>query len=450
MTKRILQISPQDVAGGAERAASDLHRGFLGRGLDSRLQVRRRLTFGPGIECIDLHDGEAGWTWPLALLDRVLAGMPCFRGRDRLRTLLSWLAIPRRLWDPLRGREDFNYPYTAHLADPRKWQPEVICLHNLHGGYFDIRALPALSQALPVLWTLHDEWALTGHCAYAIDCQRWQTGCGACPDLLRAPRLRRDGTHENWRVKRDAYAKSCLHVVTPSSWLLDRVSRSILRPATGRVIRYGVNQGVFRPGDKQAAREALGLPPDRFVCVFSSVSGASPGSYKDFPTIREAAERVCAQRGRKSVLLVCLGGPAQPVTDPSCPWRFPGTLRDPERVAAYLRAADVCLHAAHADNSPLAILEAQSCGTPVVATAVGGIPEELIDGATGWLVKRGDSAAMAARILQMIQDPMICRACAQQAIRHAAGRFSLERQVDDYLACFAEIESGRPARRPKG
>src|SRR3546814_10331965 len=77
--------------------------------------------------------------------------------------------------------------------------------HNLHGGYFDLRELARFSKLLPVVLTLHDEWAYTGHCAYTFGCERWRSGCGQCPHLDVSPSIRRDASAANWTAKYDIY-----------------------------------------------------------------------------------------------------------------------------------------------------------------------------------------------------------------------------------------------------
>src|SRR5262249_33071397 len=139
----------------------------------------------------------------------------------------GWLRQLERGWrtplDAVLGLEDFNYPATRALFRTPPDRPDIIHCHNLHGSYFDLQLLPPLSQAFPVVLTLHDAWLLSGHCALSFDCNRWQTGCGECPDLSIYPAIKRDSTAYNWRRKRDILARSRLYVATPSRWLMDRV-----------------------------------------------------------------------------------------------------------------------------------------------------------------------------------------------------------------------------------
>jgi glycosyltransferase involved in cell wall biosynthesis len=113
--------------------------------------------------------------------------------------------------------------------------------------------------------------------------------------------------------------------------------------------------------------------------------------------------------------------------------------RDSVVVADYYRAADVYLHATRADTFPNVILEALACGTPVVATSVGGIPEQIEEGVTGFLTPPGDARAMATRIEQLLSDDALRRRFAAAAIESARRHFGLDRQINDYLAWYQEI-----------
>jgi len=171
--------------------------------------------------------------------------------------------------DLVRGREDFRFPGSRAVLDHAA-SANVTHLHNLHGGYFDLRLLPALSAQTPTVITLHDEWTFTGHCALTLGCDRWRDACGSCPHLDVYPRLRRDGTAFNLMRKRQIWAASRLHVVAPTQWLLERAQASILQHAAvdWHVVSNGVDLDVFCPGDREEARVALGIPTNAVVVVF--------------------------------------------------------------------------------------------------------------------------------------------------------------------------------------
>ena len=233
--------------------------------------------------------------------------------------------------------------------------------------------LPELSARQPTVVTMHDEWLYTGHCAYTLDSERWLEGCGSCPHLDSYPALRADGTAENWRRKAALYKRSRLHVVCPSEWLLERAQRSMLAPAiaSARVIPNGVDLELFAP-ERRGER-------DEPVVLFAA-QGARTNTYKDFQTLRSALELLRDRR----LLAVALGEAAPEERIGAVTLRSE-PFQTREEVAKRFRGADLYVHATRADNHPLAVLEALASGVPVIASRVGGIPEQLSE-ETGVLV----------------------------------------------------------------
>ena len=439
---RIVQISTADVGGGAEQVAYNLYREYDRRGHESTLVVGDARRGEPGIVELDSLPYRSAWARTgIALSDRLRPLVGRVRGAERLRLTVRGAAEPARTLGRRLGREDFEFPATRRLLDLVGGPPDVLHAHNLHGatypseGYFDLRVLPELSAAGPVVLTLHDAWLLSGHCAHSFDCERWLTGCGTCPDLSIYPAIARDATAYNWRRKRDLYASSRLQVATPCRWLMEKVERSILADAVveARVIPYGVDSAVFRPGDRLVARRSLGLEPDRRIAlVTANVLRTNP--WKDIRVLRAALEVAAGE----DVLVIALGDSGGEEQVGRARLRFV-PQQSQERVAEYLRAADVYLHPARVDTFPNAVLEALACGTPVVATRVGGIPEQVRDGETGLLVPPGDGRAFGEALLALLDDPERRRSMGDRAASDAAARFQLERQADEYLSWYAEL-----------
>jgi glycosyltransferase involved in cell wall biosynthesis len=163
------------------------------------------------------------------------------------------------------------------LDHPFVTAANVVHLHTLHGGYFNYRWLPELARRKPLVWTLHDQWALTGHCAYSFECARWRTGCGACPHPETYPAVRRDATATEWRWKSAAIAAARPHLICPSQWLLDLASaHPVLSALPRHHIPYGLDTDTFRPHDRESARAELGLPHDRVLALFAAQSLDNP------------------------------------------------------------------------------------------------------------------------------------------------------------------------------
>jgi len=435
---RILQFSTLDRGGGAGRVAYDLHRAYQECGHDARMLVRRKFTADKNIMEIDPYAYTSAWGPVCARLEKKIRAFPKFSGQDRLVEWLRIAAWPRRWRDEWRGLEDFNYPYATHLLKENNWRPDLIHAHNLHGKYFDLRALAHLSRQIPVVWTLHDAWALTGHCSHFahLGCERWRSGCGNCPDLGCHLAIRRDRSADNWERKRRIYAASRLAVATPSRWLMSYVEQSMLTPWGNRVIPNGVDLTIFKPGDRWEVRQQLKLPSEAVICMFIAPSGSNPHPYKDYIMVERAVSRVFKKVPDTNLVFVCIGD--NKIFSDNGRSYYTGRLDDPKQVSLYYQATDILLHGANVDTSPLTVIEALACGTPVIASAVGGISELIIEGENGYLVPRGDSELMARRIDELLGKPDLLQRLRRNALEQR-NRFSLDHQVDAYLEWFEEL-----------
>jgi glycosyltransferase involved in cell wall biosynthesis len=462
---RLIQVTRTALGGGAEVIASSLHRGLRRRGHHSWLASWTGNPDDPTVLQIPHRYAPNESLWTRLLLRAARAVKPRRKGRSPRRTLFRALrgaATPGRIVSRRLGREWFGYPGTSRIPDLPPETPDLIHLHNLHGRYFDLRQLAPMSKRVPVILTLHDEWMLTGHCAYTLGCERWRIGCGECPDLTIYPAIERDGTRANLKVKAATYADSWLYVSTPSQWLMDRAQASALAGgAVGwQVIPNGVDLRVFRAGDQAEARAQLGLPAEPVILLFTA-NRARRNVFKDWETVSAAAERAAAASDRP-VLCIALGDDGPTVAIPNGELRFEPFRTDQAEVAAFYRAADLYLHAARAENLPTTILEALATGLPVVATAVGGIHEEVhslagtpgawageafdADQATGVLVDPGDAEGMGRAIGALLADPDLRATLGRNAARDAAARFDVERQLDVTVRWYREVIADWQAR----
>ena len=443
---RILSVNASVAGGGAERVARSLHQAYLARGLTSWLAVANVNAVASGVLPIPVDAGRSSWAralLPLAwrLEERSArrsdpAGLAS-RGLRVAAEPVRWAAVAR-------GYEDFAFPWTPGLLELAPEPPDVLHLHNLHGGYFDVRELPAITERVPTVLTLHDAWLMTGHCAQPEECGRWETGCGGCPDLGRYVPIRRDASDPNRAIKHAAVTVSRLGIAAPSKWLLDIAERGgLLGPERpGRVIPNGVDTAIYTPGDRARAREALGLPLDRRVIVLAA-RGVTTDPQKGFSTLLGALGLLPESVAGRP-LVVALGEEAPTMGVGPAEVRGVGFISDPLTLVEYLRAADVFVHPSWAENLPLAVLEAMACGTPVLATDVGGVPEVIDDDATGLLVPAGDPVTLASRLADLLGDPSHGERLASAALGVVRAHFTFDRQVEAYLSWYEELRETFP------
>ena len=444
----IVQVSTADRAGGAESIAWQLFQAYRVEGHGSSLVVGWKRSQDPDVSELTHDYLRSAWSQRcMAAAERVATALGPLQGVRHLQHAIRFVVgQPRRWWERRQGREDFDFPGTWRIPAAIKTRPDILHCHNLHGGwlrdggYFDIAALPSLSRMFPLVLTLHDAWLLSGHCAHSFDCERWRTGCGDCPDLTIYPAANRDATGYNWQRKQGIFARSRLYVATPSRWLMDKVDASMLKPACvdQRVIPNGVDLTIFTGADRREARSRLGLPQEAHILLFAA-NGVKQNMWKDYQTMRAALARIAEMMKERPVLFIALGDIGKEESIGTARIQFVPHQDAPSFVARYYQAADVYVHAAKADTFPSSVLEAAACGVPVVATAVGGIPEQVIDGRTGFLVPAGDAEGMAQHVVRLLKREGIRLLMAGEAQQMVKDRFDIHQQVRAYLDWYDSI-----------
>jgi len=407
--RRVVIVNTADRGGGAERVSIDVLDGLAALGLETCLIVGNKRTE---------HDRVIQMNLNPFLDDR--GPEPSWRRAARAAGLfLSW-------W---LGVQDFAPPATRRLFEAAGAAPDLVLCHNLHGGYFDLRALAPLSRRVPVVLRLFDSWLLTGHCAYPNGCPRWETSCGRCPDIAAPPAIRRDASRLNWRRKRRALAGAQLYVSAESRWMLERAQRSLLAPAARawKLLPSGVDLELFAPGPRDAARRVLGLDAigaDAPTVAFIA-NGGPDNRLKDFATIRRALV-LLGQRGRRiTVLAAGAAGPPESIA-PGVELHRLGYLAS-SRIAALCRAADVYVHAAREETFGLSVAEALACGAAVVTASAGGVREIVAHERTALAVPAGAADALADAIARLLDSPELRARLSAAAA--AAARECLDRRA---------------------
>ncbi len=418
---RIVHVNLSDSQGGAAIAARRLHLALRRAGHDSRMLVWRKYTDDPFVEIFEKRAFRRG---------------------------LSQVAG--------RKLDEFGLQYLFHPASMRlhehPWlrEADIVNLHLAHGGYLSTRALPRLSQRAPLVWTMHDLWAVSGHCAFAAadDCNRWLSGCGNCPRLDDSPAVRADLTAAMWRLKARIYARSRLVAVCPSLWLAGKMRQSpLLNRFPIHTIANGLDLALFRPVARPVAREALGLPHDRKIIMFGAASLADPR--KGARYLRQALASLPADLRRHSTLLLA-GGKAGEITDAlhDLPVVEMGQVDNETLMALCYAAADVFVMASLAENLPNSLVESLACGTPCVCFDVGGCPEIVEHLQTGYLARPQSAEDLAHGIALVLSDDDLRRRMGEQAPARARSSFEAGRIADRYLDLYRQVRLSLASSAP--
>lgn len=433
---KILTVNKTQLKGGAARIAHDLYKSFIELGHDSYYLV-------------DIAEKEEEYcyeilplTYKKSSLTRILWELQRkvynIRGGGKIQKYIRFLGlaatnIPGYI-DRLKGWENFHFPATWKYLDRLPSNIDIVNFHNLHDNYFDLTYLPDISLKLPTVITLHDEWLLTGHCAYGVDCLRWKSGCGNCPDLDIYPKVFKDSTNFNWNRKKEIYSKSRFFLVTHSQWLLNHARESILAPSIidYKVIPTGVDQNIFHPANKFEARRKLGLPHEKIVILFAG-NQAKTNPFKDYPTIEKAILSPTIMDHKEKLLFINIGDINQKTELEKSVILNIEYTNDLSLLASYYQASDVFIHAAKADNYPNTIINALSCGIPVIASDVGGISEQVKNSQNGFLFSKGNSEQLIFLLSQLILNKEYFYELRNSMAYQSNYLYSKERMVKDYI-----------------
>lgn len=329
-------------------------------------------------------------------------------------------ALKARLLD----NEGFNAKQATEklVALMKDYNPDVIHLHNVHGYYLNLPELFTYlaSANKPVVWTLHDCWAFTGHCSYFdfIGCDKWRTGCVRCPQKKAYPAsYLADCSMSNWKKKKDLFTSvQNMTLVTPSEWLAGLVKQSFLGKYPVKVIRNGVDTTVFKPTYGNF-RNANHLENQKIVLGVASVWDKRKG-LDDFIKLSEMLDSTY------SVVLVGISEKQKR----RLPEGIIGITRtnNTTQLAEIYTAADVFVNPTYEDNYPTVNLEAQACGTPVITYNTGGSPESVNADA---VVAKGNLNGILARI----------KTCNTLGVRTLPEK---KEQYKKYIGCYEELING--------
>ena len=282
-------------------------------------------------------------------------------------------------------------------------KPDMIHLHNIHGYYLNY---PILFQYLaksniPVVWTLHDCWPITGHCAYFtyVQCDKWKDGCKNCNHINTYPiSYLRQRSALNYKCKKESFTQcKSMTVVPVSRWLADIIDQSFLNKYPIRMIHNGIDLNVFSGRERQT--DILAQYKDKHIILGVNSKWDSRKGFKDFIKLRNLLD--------SRYLIVLVGLPEQQIK--GLPEGVIGIRRtnNISELADYYAAATVFVNPTYEDNFPTTNIEAMACGTPVITYQTGGSPESIVEGKTGFVVPYGNVEVLADTIQNLAQSDQL-------------------------------------------
>ena len=428
---KILHVSASDLHGGAARAAYRIHRSLSDHGSISGFTSQMRV--------INQLSDDAS----------VIGGPPLGQGPLRRRLQPRLRQLQRRSFTTANPTlHSTAWPTTGLGLELGSYAQqslvELVHLHWLGDETLSIEEIGRLP--MPLVWTLHDQWAFCGAEHYtsppaagesSSQDERFAQGYVAAnrPHHEAGPDLNR----RTWQRKRVAWRRA-MQIVCPSVWMADCARRSALMadwPIT--VIPNPLDLRVWAPFDQGHARRLLQLPQDRVLVLFGAVGGTmDPRKGADLlmQAVRMLRSEVDGTRLAQLELLVF--GQSQPkvVTDFGFPIHYFGRLYDDMSLRLLYNAADVMVVPSRQESFGQTASEAHACGTPVVAFATGGLLDVVEDRVTGALAAPFKPDALAQAIHWVLHDPDRWQQLARSARERAERLWAPERVADLYMGVY--------------
>jgi len=331
-------------------------------------------------------------------------------------------------------QKDFRY-----IVDDEWFKSaDVVHFHITHGGYINQWFIAKVAQYKPVVWTLHDMWAITGRCAHPNDCEKWKTGCGHCQYENYYPSTLIDTSSFLWNIKKNIYKKIKINIVAPSVWLYNKLPDSILKHCNSFIIRNAVDTEIFKPNDKLYLRKRLNIPKDKFIFLFVAHGGIF-NFYKGFRYLQKALLKIYQKKLRP--FLIVIGGEKNiSLSNLGIEGVFIKTISNDLLMAQYYAASDCFVCSSTQENAPLTIIESFACQRPVIAFKVGGIPEMIEHMKTGYLSESINEDELAKGMEWiMLLDKKEYDSVAQECVNTVTKKYNLENQVEKYLNLYKSI-----------
>ncbi len=350
-----------------------------------------------------------------------------------------------KIIDRISSKLGFQYqffPISSYriLLHARKIKPDLISLHNTHGGYFATHLLIKLSKIAPVVWTMHDMWAITANAAHTFEDTSWKSGKAGKFEFKTPPKtLINNG---KWLInqKKHIYKKSNISIVTPSKWLFNLTIQSPNLQGKDKFHAFnGIDTTVFYPKDKDKLREKYLIPINSSVILFSGDGNLKNNPWKGGNDLEQILKMVDA-KGKDLIFLVIGKGDLSYLNElKNIQYIKVGFVNNETEMANYFSVADLFIYPTLADNLPNTLVEAISCGLPCITSDIGGCNEIIIDGINGLVVHERNNEIFANKIIDLIGDKPRLLKMSEECRKIALKKFDSEKMAIEYYTIFNSI-----------
>jgi glycosyltransferase involved in cell wall biosynthesis len=327
-------------------------------------------------------------------------------------------------------------------------EADIIHLHWINQGMLSLNGIRKILQSgKPVVWTMHDIWPATAICHLTLGCHYFVNRCANCK-YLPGGGGSSDLASRIWRKKQQMQADENIYYVACSRWLESEAkSSALLKGQKITSIPNPIDTHIYKKGNKQEARQRLGLPQDKKLILFASqrVTNENKGMSYLIDACQKLHSRdgscvpeVASERSSSAYCVIILGGHAEEVVEQLPMKAYPlGYVNDEQRIVDAYNAADVFVLPSLSENLPNTIMEAMACGVPCVAFKVGGIPEEIDHLKNGYVATYRDAVDLAKGIEWVLEEADY-ESLSQQAVHKVSQCYSQQSVALKYLDVYQQ------------
>ena len=407
---RVLIVNTSERTGGAAVAASRLMKALNNNGVKAKMLVR---------------DKESD--------SLTVVGLP-------KSPMLHWHFLWERLVIFCRLHFSRKHLFEIDIANTgsditklREFQEaDVIHLHWINQGMLSLNGIcKILRSGKPVVWTMHDIWPATGICHLTLGCHYFVNRCANCK-YLPGGGGSNDLASRIWQKKQQMQVDENIYYVACSRWLESEAKTSaLLKGQKITSIPNPIDTHIYKKGNKEEARQRLGLPLDKKLILFASQRVTNEN--KGMSYLIEACRQLSDQ-----CEVVILGGHAEEVVEQLPMKAYPlGYVNEEQRIVDVYNAADVFVLPSLSENLPNTIMEAMACGVPCVAFKVGGIPEEIDHLKNGYVAVYRDAEDLAKGIAWVLKEADY-ESLSQQAVHKVMQCYSQQSVAVKYLEVYQQ------------
>jgi glycosyltransferase involved in cell wall biosynthesis len=408
---KVLIVNSSDINGGAARASYRLHRALINAEVDSTMLVQSKYS-----DDYSVIGPSSKIKMALYKIRPTLDLLPTFFYKKRVKMLFS----PAML------------PFSSMVKQINKIKPDIVHLHWICGGMMKLEDL--LKIKAPIIWTLHDNWAFTGGCHIMWECEKYIDMCGACPRLGSSKES--DLSRKVFVRKEKAFSKmKNLTIVGLSRWIYEASKNSrLLKDKKHINLPNPINTTLYKPFDKEKARELWNLPKDKKLILFGAMSATSDIN-KGFKELHEALNKLTIE----DTELVIFGS-SKPQYAPKFPFKvhYLGYTHDDVSLVTLYSSVDVMIVPSLQEAFGQIASEAMACATPVVAFNTTGLKDIIEHQRNGYLAKPFETDDLAKGIEWVLEAPNYNELC-QNAREKVLREFDSKVVARKYIELYEEI-----------